>query len=204
MLRTQSMRKVLVFSDFVKGLENRWGISENKSTILRYQYQRCVDIKKKKKLQLKPGQSMHIFKTIQQKKQSTLNIHINQQDNTRICKKKMMILKSYRDEKIQISSDHTWRNSPQEMLFGFKWDVSSSKDPPNNPNELSPFLWPDPMTQMNSLSFLLPGFLLFSMRAESLSWKPPPQKPPPCGFYGNWQPSILEESWFLQILCFLH
>ena len=43
------MRKVLVFSDFVKGLENRWGISENKSTILRYQYQRCVDIKKKKK-----------------------------------------------------------------------------------------------------------------------------------------------------------
>ena len=40
----------------------------------------------KKKLHFKPGQSMHIFKIIPQKKQSTLNIHNNQQDNTRICK----------------------------------------------------------------------------------------------------------------------
>ena len=44
-----------------------------------------VDIFFNKKLQFKPGQSMHIFKTIRQKKQSALNIHNNQQDDIKIC-----------------------------------------------------------------------------------------------------------------------
>ena len=42
-------------------------------------------VKIKKRLQFKPRQSMHIFNSIQREKQSTLNIHNNQQDNIRIC-----------------------------------------------------------------------------------------------------------------------
>ena len=100
-------------------------------------------------------------------------------------------VESYRDEKILISSDHTWRNSSQEILFGFKRALSSSKDPPNNPNELSHFLWPDLMTQVNSsFCFLLSSSFRCVLKVPALKTSPPFQNHQPV-FLWHWQPSLL-------------
>ena len=113
-------------------------------------------------------------------------------------------VESYRDKKILISSDHTWRNSSQEILFGFKRALSSSKDPPNNPNELSHFLWPDLMTQVNSsFCFLLSSSFRCVLKVPALKTSPPFQNHQPV-FLWQLAAVLPEESSSLRILCLLH